>query len=162
MTDSDSNPRESGERDALPAMLAPADQAPESRMNERIRAARSALDLSIEALSRLSKEYDREGNGVSPASISRYESGDNLPGSRELRILCDSLDVPPLWLLYGRLDNPGENKIEQELLRVLSAYVHSKKDDFSVGDTTVSGMFKWEAKRVREERLSKARKPSTA
>ena len=66
---------------------------PESRLGERLRYARSQLDLNIEALSRLTEGYDANGKGVSPTSISRYESGENLPGTLELRILCDSLGL---------------------------------------------------------------------
>lgn len=152
---------EPGQRVELRHMLAPSDQAPESRMPERLRVARTQLGLSIEALSRLCKDYDRTGNGVSPPSISRYEAGDSLPGARELRILCDALDVPPAWLLYGRLEDAGTVKAESELLRALDAYVRSKKDDVDIGGSTVSETLKWHAQRERAERLSKARRPGS-
>ena len=152
---------EPGQRVELRQMLAPLDLAPESRLPERVRVARTQLGLSIEALSRLCKDYDHTGNGVSPPSISRYEAGDSLPGARELRILCDSLDVPPAWLLYGRLENAGAVKAESELLRALDAYVRSKQDDVNIGGTSVSATLEWDSQRERADRLTKARRPGS-
>jgi transcriptional regulator with XRE-family HTH domain len=150
---------EPGQRVELRAMLAPPGQAPESRMAERIRVARNHLGLTIEAMSRLCKEYDPDGNGVSPPSISRYEAGDSLPGAREIRILCDALEVPPLWLLYGRLEHSGTTESDTELLRVLDRWVRQRKDDANIGGTTVDAMLKFHAERERKERLAKAKKP---
>ncbi|MDP1966111.1 MAG: helix-turn-helix transcriptional regulator, partial [Reyranella sp.] len=85
-------------------MAAAAGAAPESLLGDRIRYARADLRLSIEALSRLTKEYDQPDGGLSPTSISRYESGESLPGLREFRLIAESLDVPPGWLIYGTLE----------------------------------------------------------
>jgi len=73
---------------SLRDMTAGLNMAPESRLGDRVRYARSELKLNAEALSRLTKEYDLQGTGLSPTSIARYESGESLPGARELRILC--------------------------------------------------------------------------
>ena len=159
MSESDNKPAEPGQKVELRAMLAQARKPPESRMPERIRVARGQLGLSIEALSRLCKEYDAEGNGVSPPSISRYEAGDSLPGARELRILCDALDVPPLWLLYGKLDNAGANQADQELLRALDTWVRLKAADANIRGTTVDGALKWHADKERQQRLARVKKP---
>ena len=159
MSDKDIDPVEPGQRVELRAMLAPPGQAPESRISERLRFSRSQLGLRIEALSRLCKEYDSEGNGVSPPSISRYEAGDSLPGARELRILCDALAVPPQWLLYGQLDNAGANQADQELLRALGSWVRLKKDEVNIGGTTPDEMLKWGEERKRAERLARVKKP---
>lgn len=61
-------------------------------------------DLSAEALSRLTKEYDRDGEGIAQSTILRYMSGGFLPGAREIRILCEALDVSPNWLILGNED----------------------------------------------------------
>lgn len=143
----------------LRALLAEPGKPPESRMNERLRTARTQLALSVEGLSRLTKEYDLGGNGVSSASITRYEAGDSLPGARELRVLCDSLEVPPVWLLYGKLENAGASSIDQELLRALDAFVRARKDDVNLGGATLLGLGEWYAKEERAQRLARARKP---
>ncbi|KAF0102946.1 MAG: hypothetical protein FD187_1767 [bacterium] len=76
---------------------------PESQIGERIRKRRAEIGdgLGIEDLSRLCKSYDPEGKGVSRATIFRYEAGQGLPGARELRILCDALDMSANELLLG-------------------------------------------------------------
>lgn len=75
---------------------------PETAIGQRIAYCRGQLDnLSVEALARYTKYFDAEG--VSRNSILRYESGETLPGARELRILCEALWVPLDWLFYGRI-----------------------------------------------------------
>lgn len=80
--------------------------APESGVGERIRVRRKEFDLSVEELAALTAKYDYEadyadGSGVSVPTLYRYEKGERLPGARELRLLCDALNVPPDWLLLG-------------------------------------------------------------
>lgn len=73
---------------------------PEKGIGDRIAYCRGQLNnLSLEALARYAKHFDSEG--ISRQSLLRYESGDTLPGARELRILCDTLWVPITWLLTG-------------------------------------------------------------
>lgn len=76
---------------------------PERGIGERIKEARQRPEngLSVEALSRMCKLSDPEGQGVSRTTLLRYESGTILPGARELRILCHALNVSPNWLLTG-------------------------------------------------------------
>lgn len=78
---------------------------PEDLIGERIKSKRLSLDLNFEQLSRLSKDYDSANEGISPTSLLRYESGKFKPGARELRILCDTLDVSANWLLLGEGDS---------------------------------------------------------
>lgn len=132
---------------------------PESRFGERLKYGRDQLDLSIEALSRLSKEYDPTGQGVSPTSIARYESGERLPGLGEFRMLCDALDVPARWLLYGDLDNAGKSTAEQALLASLETYMREKREDPIVGGMTVSQHVSWFARGNRAAAIAKAKKP---
>nr|WP_255492030.1 hypothetical protein [Flavobacterium sp.] len=51
---------------SLRDMTAGLNMAPESRLGDRVRYARSELKLNAEALSRLTKEYDLQGTGFRP------------------------------------------------------------------------------------------------
>ena len=146
---------------SLRDMPAKPNMAPESLLGERTRYARNDLKLSVEALSRLTKDYDPDGTGLSPTSISRYESGESLPGIREFRILCESLDVPMTWLLYGDPtepdDNPKLSQAERLVLMGLRMIVREGKDDFSVNmSEEMTNNFKLSS---RIEKLGRARKP---
>lgn len=97
---------------------------PESGIGQRIQFARKQLGLSIEALARYTKYFDtKDGKGIPPTSLLRYESGKYEPGAREIRILCDAFDASPRWLIYGALDNAGQDATEQNLVRALESYV---------------------------------------
>lgn len=103
------------------ANLTPAESPPpEGEIGTRIREARlrPAYDLSIEALSRLCREYDRQGQGITATTLLRYEQGKVLPGAREIRVLCDALDVSADWLVFG-VENPMDITLSEglELLR---------------------------------------------
>ena len=144
----------------LREMAAPADAAPESVLGDRIRYARSDLKLKVEALSRLTKEYDSQGNGISPTSISRYESGESLPGLREFRLLVEALDVPMTWLLYGtEEDHKSEiSDVDRMMLHALQSFVMSRREDETLGGKAQLDWFRAE---VRMNRLNKARKPTS-
>ena len=106
----------------MPARDAPA----ESRLGERIKYARDNLGLSVEALSRLTKNFDQSDQvGIPASTLMRYEKGDTYPTARELRLLCDALYLPPRWVLYGELENSGRNAEEQSLLLALDSYVRA-------------------------------------
>lgn len=142
-------------------MTAGLNMAPESRLGERVRYARNDLRLNAEALSRLSKEYDLQGAGLSPTSIARYEAGESLPGAREFRILCEALQVPLEWLMYGeasnRIKNPELSEGERFILVGLRAMMAERKDDFSLHLNHFE-IERFKAQ-VRTEKLVKARKP---
>lgn len=78
----------------------PSDE-PEADLGVRLAKFRERMDLSQEQLSQATKLHDSTGDGLSRAVISMYERGRNRPGTRELRILCDTLRVNPSELLYG-------------------------------------------------------------
>ena len=82
-------------------------QPPEDGIGERIKSARQrpGYDLSVEALSRLCRECDAQSQGITASTLLRYEQGKVLPGAREIRILCNALDVSADWLLTGD-ENP--------------------------------------------------------
>jgi transcriptional regulator with XRE-family HTH domain len=144
----------------LRPMPAPVGQPPESRVGERLKDARQQLALSVEALSRLTKTYDRHGaKGISPPTLARYESGDTTPNLRELRLLSESLDVPVQWLVDGSLPNMSGQEESQALLAALKAFVRYVQSDINVGGTTVQGMSEWMAQRERYVALDEARKP---
>lgn len=141
------------------AMPAAPGQPPESLLGKRIKAARAHYNLSAEALSRLSKLADTaEGRGVSPPSISRYEAGEALPGARELRLLCDSLEVSAHWLLYGQVPS-GVTPFEQGLLDAMRTFVRSVADDADIGGAPTSAHLKFFQQQARETRLREVRRP---
>lgn len=80
---------------------------PEDKLGERIKARREELRLNYEELSRLTALYDAPEykKGLTAAMLARYEKGADgkavYPGARELRLLCDALNVPADWLLLG-------------------------------------------------------------
>lgn len=117
-------------------------RAPETGIGARIEDARNQLGLSVEALARYTAHFDhKERRGISASTMLRYESGDPLPGARELRILCDALDVPPLWLLYGKVSNAGEDPMEQGLLAALEDYVVARANEVRLGGKPVRKLF---------------------
>ena len=135
--------------------------APESGIGERIRYGRAELSLSVEALSRLTKRYDtHESKGVSPTSLARYESGESLPGARELRLLCQALAVPPQWLLLGDLPNMGKSQAQQALLDALGRFVREAQSDINVGGETLSQSLERMDAQSRAMWLVEARKPT--
>jgi transcriptional regulator with XRE-family HTH domain len=96
---------------------------PERRVGARIAYCRKQLDnLSVEALSRYTKKFDRYG--IARTTLVRYETGDFLPGARELRILADTFWVPITWLLLGIVEN--QSSAEKELLDALAVYMNER------------------------------------
>lgn len=59
----------------------------------RLRTARERKGLSLSDLHRRS--------GFSKTALHDYESGRTKPGARELRSLCELLEVTPNWLVFG-------------------------------------------------------------
>ena len=136
---------------------------PESGIGRRIAYCRGQLDnLPVEALARYTKNFDAAG--ISRTTIVRYESGDNIPGGRELRILCDALWVPANWLLYGAVDAADENS---PIARMAQALRHLIRQEAGMGlGNEVGGALaalEEKAKREEIERrqrwLNDARKP---
>ncbi len=119
----------------------PADP-PESGIGMRIGYARRQLGLSIEALARYTVNFDlRDKKGIPPTSLLRYESGKYEPGAREIRILCDAFLASPRWLIYGQLDNAGEDATEQALIQALEAYVVGRATELRMeGDVPLRKM----------------------
>lgn len=132
---------------------------PESGLPDRLRYARSQLDLKIEALSRLTEGYDVDGKGVSPTSISRYEAGENFPGTVELRILCDALGVTAQWLVYGDVPNAGQTESEQQLITAMRDFISTNSTDGMFATNGVRPHLQWVLKATPAQLLENARKP---
>lgn len=77
---------------------------PEDALGSLVKIKRTALGLTHDGLSDLTKIVDQEGRGISRTSIRGYELGTYQPGARELRILSLALEVSPDWLLFGGQD----------------------------------------------------------
>lgn len=71
-----------------------------------LRRLRQNLDLTLDAMSRLTKLVDPAGVGISRVALSRYENGDSLPGLRELKILSHSTRFPLASIVYGHPYDP--------------------------------------------------------
>lgn len=99
--------------------------APEDGIGARIKEARKLAghDLNVEALSRLCREYDQQGQGITRTTLLRYESGVVFPGARELRILCDALGVSADWLLLGVGTTSQKGLSMEEMLEALQGVV---------------------------------------
>lgn len=63
----------------------------------------------------LTASLDSDEKGISRAVISLYEKGTNRPSPRELRLLCEALQLTPNYLIYGT-DHPFEGWAEYERL----------------------------------------------
>lgn len=144
----------------LEPMPAEPGRSPESGIGNRLKYARKQLDVSIEALSRYSVNFDTdEKKGVSPTSLLRYEAGEFLPGARELRILCDALDVPPRWLLLGEVENRGEDVLEQTLISALEGYVVARAIEANTKGRGLRRMFPKYPTHIRYKWLEEAKQP---
>lgn len=140
-------------------------ESPESGIGKRLEFVRKQLGLSIEALARYTVPFDLRGKkGISPTSLLRYESGEYVPGAREIRILCDVFAASPRWLIYGELDNAGGDAKEQALIQALEAYVVNRAKEPRLEDGT-SWRKKFDEKPTDAQRLdwlikAKTKKPA--
>lgn len=123
-----------------------------AEFGKRIRSRRQDLDLTLDALARLTKAVDEMGDGVSRASLTRYEAADSAPGLRELRILSKALRMPLSYLIYGRGDDPMQfmapsldevldEKIYEVVVATLVKYKLIAAQERWVGDRDLSPDF---------------------
>lgn len=77
------------------------DTAPELKIGTRIQETRESLRMTQGELADLTKSLDSDEKGISRAVISLYEAGTNRPSPREIRLLCEALQVTPNYLIYG-------------------------------------------------------------
>ena len=145
----------------LRLMPAPFGQPPEARFGDRLRDARQQLGLSIEALSRLCKSWDQpDGKGISPPTLGRYESGETLPGLRELRLLADALGVPVQWLVTGVAKVGSTPEQVEALANALRAFIAWTGSDQGSGSSAAAEGEAFRASEVRRLRLAEAKRPT--
>ena len=133
---------------------------PEDKIAERIKKRREELRLNYEELARLTALYDAPDykKGLTPAMLARYEKGLEgkpvLPGARELRLLCDALDVPADWLLLG-IDHKEQAHYATEVAELLSALL-SRMDTYKIAGqpitATKSGEHAYKLQQVRRSK----------
>lgn len=92
---------------------------PERGIGSRIALARERFGLTQTKLAERTKRSDPEGRGVPRTVLIGYESGKFLPGARELRVLCEALELDIVWLLYGYEDLTKEESEREEATRLL-------------------------------------------
>lgn len=117
-------------RPSLKPMLATPHEA---GIGKRIAYCRGQLDnLPVEALARYTKNFDDVG--ISRTTIVRYESGENIPGGRELRILCDTLWIPANWLLFGVVDPLAEGSAIMNMVHSLRLFIRNEVGSIGIDD----------------------------
>lgn len=92
-------------------------ELPEDGIGARLRAAREAKGYSQTHLADYTKEVDAARKGIHRTVLVGYESGKTQPGSREIRILCESLSISPNWLIYGSNFAGGTEQTAMEGVR---------------------------------------------
>lgn len=102
-------------------------------IGERIQKSRKALELSAEELVLLLASYDFEAvnendKGISLPTIYRYEKGEREPGAREIRLLCNALNVSADWLIFGQPWNTDQ-AADSQLANDFRSLVKRAADD---------------------------------
>jgi transcriptional regulator with XRE-family HTH domain len=91
-----------------------------------LKSSRQRHELTLEQLSRLTKEIDPSGVGISRVALSRYENGSSLPGLRELRLLSFALRRPLSLLAYGEFTDPMSSyriELEMRIMEVVNDHL---------------------------------------
>ncbi|BCM23827.1 helix-turn-helix domain-containing protein [Methyloradius palustris] len=137
---------------------------PEDTIGVRIKARRNELALNVEELARLTQQYDYgdEKKGISASMLRRYEYEDgSKPGTREIRLLCDALDVSADWLIRGIDPNLNQETSNlsvaaESFINAVKLIIQEKNDPFSnMGKTQID----W--KNIeRSEKIEKAKNPN--
>lgn len=94
-----------------------------------LKSARQRHDLTLEQLSRLTKEVDPTGTGISRVALSRYENGASLPGLRELRLISFATRRPLAFLFYGERTDPMSSyrlELEMRIIDTVMGQVDAK------------------------------------
>jgi len=133
-------------------MLAPTGAPPEAGIGARLQAARNHYRLSVDALARLTKTYDsHEGRGISATALLRYEASAALPGTRELRLLSESLGVESDWLIFGLTPGPTLPDKDRQLLAATKLFLRMGSDA-AVGED--GSLLKYQEQIQRRDRIA--------
>lgn len=103
---------------------------PEASLGSRLQMLREGKGLTQAKVAELTKRADRDRKGLSRAVISFYEAGTTRPGPKEIRLLCEALQVSPSYLIYGSDDPFNEATNYQRYMNMgrsdaeHAAYVH--------------------------------------
>lgn len=125
----------------------PAHLFDDTKVVSYLKSARAHHDLTLEQLSRLTKEIDPAGAGVSRVALSRYENGASLPGLRELRLISFATRRPLAFLFYGeRTDPMSSYRLELEM----------RITDVVMGQVDAQGLIKEVAEQDPEDDTYKA------
>lgn len=117
MTNNDKQPESNEKKDA------------ELSIGERIQKKRKELGLSVDELAALTAlyNYDNEAEsekGLSSQTLYRYEKNEREPASREIKLLCGSLNVSADWLVFGQLWN-AQQEVDSKLASDLRALIEN-------------------------------------
>ncbi|CAN7253672.1 helix-turn-helix domain-containing protein [Acidovorax sp. LjRoot74] len=119
----------------------------DTKVASYLKHARAHHDLTLEQLSRLTKEIDPAGTGVSRVALSRYENGASLPGLRELRLISFATRRPLALLFYGeRTDPMSSYRLELEM----------RITDIVMGQVDAQGLIKEVAEQAPDDETYKA------
>lgn len=137
---------------------------PEDGIGQRIKAKRIELDLKVEELARLTQYYDYSDGkkGIAASSIHRYESGAFKPAMREIRLLCDALEVSADWLIRGishELNQETSLKAQaaEGFINAVMLLLQEDKNPFSKTNADSSAA-NWKSIE-RSEKLARAKNP---
>lgn len=98
--------------DGLPDLVP---QMPEDLIGSRIATVRTSKGLNHDGLAKLTKLLDQPSQaGISRTTIRGYEVGLYKPGTRELRLLSQALEVTPTWLIFGDTSESDGRAVSQE------------------------------------------------
>ncbi|WP_343602244.1 helix-turn-helix transcriptional regulator [Roseateles sp.] len=92
---------EPSQKSEKPAARTDAFDASDIAIGQRIREAREVKGFTQSAVSVRSKWVDPDKKGISRTALIGYEAGTSRPGTRELRIICETLQVSPNFLVFG-------------------------------------------------------------
>ena len=125
----------------------PAHLFDDTKVASYLKSARAHHDLTLEQLSKLTKEIDPAGAGVSRVALSRYENGASLPGLRELRLISLATRRPLAFLFYGaRTDPRSSYRLELEM----------RITDIVMGQVDAQGLIKEVSEQAPESESYKA------
>ncbi|MCF8186382.1 MAG: helix-turn-helix domain-containing protein [Sulfuritalea sp.] len=123
------------DNDKLPEITEKKDS--ELSIGERIQKKRKQLDFSVDQLALLTAAYDfgvlaENDKGLSSQTLYRYEKGEREPATREIRLLCEALNVSADWLIFGK-DWNYQQEADTILANSFRALIKNVNDEDRLG-----------------------------